>query len=125
MITLRAPKLGPIIGETTDATCRIWIRAQDPDDADDRLNSSRRTVGVLGIVEDTDDPQKPRIGDAWYFRLPREFDRTGTFKLGFDGRLGGSAPTRDGSVSRPAARRGPKPVVRSSRTRPTSCGLER
>ena len=88
MITLRAPKLGPIVGETTDTTCRIWIRAQDPDDADDRLNSSRRTVGVLGIVEDTDDPQKPRIGDAWYFRLPREFDRTGTFKLGFDVQLG-------------------------------------
>ena len=88
MITLRAPKLGPIIGETTDTTCRIWIRAQDPDDADDRLNSSRRTVGVIGIVEDADNPQKQRIGDAWYFRLPREFDRTGTFKLGFDGPLG-------------------------------------
>ena len=43
---------------------------------------------MLGIVEDTDDPQKPRIGDAWYFRLPREFDRTGTFKLGFDVQLG-------------------------------------
>lgn len=89
MTILRAPGLGPIVGETTDTTCRIWIRAQDIDDPSDRANSFRRTVGVIGIViEDPKDPKNNKVGDAWYFRLPREFDRTGTFKLGYDVPLG-------------------------------------
>ena len=80
---------------------------------------------MLGIVEDTDDPQKPRIGDAWYFRLPREFDRTGTFKLGFDAQLGRYRDdARRERLAAGRARRA-EAVVRSSPTRPTSCGLER
>src|SRR5262245_44397044 len=104
MARLRAPGLVPIVGHTTDTTCRIWISAGDPADertelASERLivgvmgmvapgktmASERRTVGVIGIVA----PGKtPKISDAWYFRLHREFDRTGSFVLGQDCHLG-------------------------------------
>jgi len=82
MTSLRAPGLGPIVGHTTDTSCRIWIRAGDPADSGARLNEDRRTVGVIGLVN------RNRIGDAAYFRLQREFDRTGTFLLGADVSLG-------------------------------------
>ena len=82
MMGLRPPGLGPLIGHTTDRTCRIWIRAGDPGDHRADLDEDRRTVGVIGIVRDNG------IGEAWYFRLNREFDRTGTFRLGFDVQLG-------------------------------------
>lgn len=40
---------------------------------------------MIGIVA----PGKtPKISDAWYFRLHREFDRTGSFVLGQDYQLG-------------------------------------
>ena len=85
MTSLRAPGLGPIVGHTTDTTCRIWIRGGDPADEKTELASERRTVGVIGIVA----PGKtPKISDAWYFRLHREFDRTGSFVLGQDYQLG-------------------------------------
>gem|GEM_PF-5886177 len=50
------------------------------------LDENKRTVGVIGVVEEKQG--KPAIGRAWYFRLPREFDRTGTFRLGVDVQLG-------------------------------------
>jgi alkaline phosphatase D len=81
--SLRPPGLGPIVGATTDTTCRIWIRADDPEDAGARLNANRRTVGILGIVGKND-----KITQSWYFRLSREFDRTGAFLLGNDVALG-------------------------------------
>jgi alkaline phosphatase D len=84
MTSLRAPGLGPIVGHTTDTTCRIWIRAGDPADSGAKLNEDRRTVGVIGLVT----PRANRIGYAAYFRLQREFDRTGTFLLGEDVSLG-------------------------------------
>src|SRR4051812_29320667 len=76
MVTLRAPALGPIVGHTTDTTCRIWIRA---DSAGDNAQnpSSERVIGVIGVVNPAN-----KIGDAWYFRLHREDDRTGAFNLG-------------------------------------------
>lgn len=83
MATLRAPGLGPIVGHTTDTTCRIWIRAGDPGDRNADLDENRRTLGVIGFVTG-----RNRIGRAWYFRLQREFDRTGTFLLGQDRQLG-------------------------------------
>jgi alkaline phosphatase D len=85
MASLRAPGLGPIVGHTTDTTCRIWIRAGDPGDKKAKLDSERRTVGVIGIVGKG---KTRRITDAWYFRLHREFDRTGIFTLGADRQLG-------------------------------------
>jgi alkaline phosphatase D len=83
MASLRAPGLGPIVGHTTQSTCRIWIRAGDPGDSGPVLDEDRRTVGVIGIVT----PAR-KIGRAWYFRLHREYDRTGAFVLGRDVQLG-------------------------------------
>jgi len=71
------------VGDTTDTTCRIWIRADDPGDEGARLSATRRTIGVVGFVEPGDE-----IGEAWYFRLPREFDRTGMFTIGKDVDIG-------------------------------------
>jgi alkaline phosphatase D len=83
MASLRAPGLGPIVGHTTDTTCRIWIRADSPSDQKrPELEGDRRTVGIIGIVDGG------KITDAWYFRLQREFDRTGIFTLGRDRQLG-------------------------------------
>ena len=88
---LREPGLGPIVGHTTDTTSRIWIRAADPGDAGSMLDTERRTLGVLGLVRDDDRVDPRRI---YYFRLHREFDRTGTFVLGKDPGLnpGGANP---------------------------------
>jgi alkaline phosphatase D len=82
MTSLREPGLGPLVGHTTDTTARIWIRAADPADDRARLDENRRTVGVIGILDDG------KITVAWYFRLNREYDRTGTFVLGSDVQLG-------------------------------------
>lgn len=83
MSALRPPGLGPLIGHTTHATCRLWIQAGDPDDRLGNLASNRRTVGVLGVVN-----ADRTVNPAYYFRLQREFDRTGTFVLGADVALG-------------------------------------
>ena len=83
MASLRAPGLGPIVGHTSHSTCRIWMRAGDPGDSGPVLDEDRRTVGVIGLVA-----SGKRIGRAWYFRLQREYDRTGTFVLGNDVQLG-------------------------------------
>jgi alkaline phosphatase D len=83
MASLRPPGLGPIVGDTTHNSCRIWIRAGDPADNKVDLDEDRRTVGIIGIVTRTN-----LIGRAWYFRLQREYDRTGTFLLGKDVQLG-------------------------------------
>src|SRR4051812_30684215 len=96
MSALRPPGLGPLIGHTTHSTCRLWIQAADPDDRIGALAANRRTVGVLGVVNSTD-----QVEVAYYFRLQREFDRTGTFVLGADVALGwhaadGVAPEQQG-----------------------------
>ena len=83
MSSLRAPGLGPIVGHTTHDSCRLWIRAGDPGDSGASLDSDRRTLGVIGVLN-----AAGKIDKAYYFRLPREFDRTGTFWLGRDVALG-------------------------------------
>lgn len=87
MSSLRAPGLGPIVGHTTDRTCRLWIRADDSQDRGATLASERRTLGVLGVTHKNGD--KIENPPVYYFRLHREFDRTGTFNLGEDVSLGG------------------------------------
>ena len=79
MSGLRSPGLGPIVGHTTPTSCRIWIRAGDPSDNGARLDSQRRTVGVISLYEGANSHI-----ETSYFRLHREFDRTGTFNLGGD-----------------------------------------
>jgi alkaline phosphatase D len=84
MSSVRPPGLGPLVGHTTHDSCRLWIRAGDPGDVGAHLASDRRTLGVIGLL-------KPRGGElerAYYFRLHREFDRTGVFWLGRDVALG-------------------------------------
>jgi alkaline phosphatase D len=84
MASLRPPGLGPVVGATSDSTCRIWIRAGDPADHNTNLDEDRRTIGVIGILS----ADGKEVTDAWYFRLQREFDRTGTFLLGEHVQLG-------------------------------------
>jgi alkaline phosphatase D len=65
------------------------MRAGDPEDEGAELNSERRTIGVVGVIETR--RGKDEVVYAGYFRLHREFDRTGTFCLGHDVSLGGHA----------------------------------
>ncbi|MAR74436.1 MULTISPECIES: alkaline phosphatase D family protein [unclassified Halomonas] len=92
MSGLRAPDIGPIVGHTTAHSCRLWVRGIAPNDDGVDLTASLRTVGLLAVVEDNGlprlidgDPSRPH---AFYFRLHREFDRTGTFELGAEEGLG-------------------------------------
>ena len=84
MASLRPPGLGPLVGATADRTCRIWIRAGDPADRGVELDADRRTVGVIGLLS----ADRKQVKEAWYFRLQREFDRTGTFLIGEHVQLG-------------------------------------
>lgn len=80
MSTLRAPALGPVVGHTTHNSCRLWIAASNALDQKG-LDEEVRTIGVLGVVGRNG---KVKPGDIFYFRLRREYDRTGTFNLGVD-----------------------------------------
>ncbi|WP_428356017.1 alkaline phosphatase D family protein [Methyloprofundus sp.] len=80
MSSLRIPGLGPIVGHTADDCCRIWIRAGDPEDNKTELSSSRRTLGIITII--ALDGKSVKDSPIYYFRLHREYDRTGTFLLG-------------------------------------------
>ena len=113
MPALREPALGPIVGHVSDSSARVWIRGSDSDDKGANLHSDRRTVGVCTLFEvpqqdskrlHSDDGRsdlrdkltdaakaelkKARPGKAlpqlYYFRLHREYDRTGTFCFGED-----------------------------------------
>jgi alkaline phosphatase D len=80
MSTLRKPALGPIVGHTTHKSCRLWMAASDSLDQKG-LDEDRRTIGVIGVVGAGGKVDPAHI---YYFRLRREFDRTGTFNLGVD-----------------------------------------
>lgn len=85
MSFIRTPGLGPIVGHTTDRTCRLWLRAGDPGDDKAILDEDRRTVGVLAVTHKGGKPlAKPA---AFYLRLHREWDRTGSLNLGEDATL--------------------------------------
>ena len=67
MNMLRIPSAGPIVGHVTDNSARIWIRgfAEDKD---------MRTMGVAALFL----KDKYVRNSARYFRMQREYDRTGT-----------------------------------------------
>lgn len=65
MTHLLPPDLGPIIGHTTDTSSRIWIRGASPTDD--------RTMGVAALFL----KNNKRPAQVTYFRLQREYDRTG------------------------------------------------
>ena len=79
MSKLHSPWVGPIIGHATENSARIWIRAKAPDDQGVIPSSNSRTIGVITVL---DAAGKPDPDQTYYFRLRREFDRTGTFLLG-------------------------------------------
>ncbi len=89
MSSLRAPGLGPIVGHTTDRTCRLWMQAPVADDHKRAADEDRRTIGVLVVVARAGVTLAPADRPAFYFRLRREFERTGTFVLGEECSLGG------------------------------------
>src|SRR6476469_6012255 len=62
---LRPPMAGPLLGHTTDSSTRVWMRATDVEQL--------RTVGVAALF----DGAAYVPGSARYFRLQREYDRTG------------------------------------------------
>jgi alkaline phosphatase D len=90
MSALRPPGLGPIIGHTTHKSCRLWIQAGLLDGENGPMSEAdqnRRSVGVIGVMS-APNAEQATIKQAYYFRLHREFDRTGTFALGEDVALG-------------------------------------
>jgi alkaline phosphatase D len=90
MSALRPPGLGPIIGHTTHKSCRLWIQAGLLDGENGPMSEAdqnRRSVGVIGVMS-APNAEQATIKQAYYFRLHREFDRTGTFELGEDVALG-------------------------------------
>ena len=82
MAALRLPGLGPIVGHTTDATVRIWVRADPTTDGGDHPEASRRTVAAIGVLSKDGVALDPM--PTAYFRLHREFDRSGSINLGED-----------------------------------------
>ena len=82
MATLRPPGLGPVVGHTTATTSRIWVRASAETDEGDHPGSSTRTIAVIGITHE--DGKKLDPMPTFYFRLRREFDRSGSIDLGAD-----------------------------------------
>ncbi len=63
---LHEPSLGPILGHTTDCSARLWMRGIDGD-------KNSRAIGVAALFKNG----RYVGGTARYFRLRREFDRTG------------------------------------------------
>lgn len=125
MPALREPALGPIVGHVSDSGACVWIRGRDSDDKGANLHSDRRTVGVCTIFEVPQQDRKLLLSDdgrnelrekitekakaelkktgsgkaapkIYYFRLHREYDRTGTFCFGHDSCITGvkSAPLK-------------------------------
>src|SRR5690554_321723 len=82
MSSLRKPAVGFIIGHTTSSTCRLWIAAGDAGLATQELQESVRTIGVIGVFDEK--KQAVPREHVYYFRLKREYDRTGSFNLGED-----------------------------------------
>ncbi len=82
MSSLRAAGIGPIVGHTTATSARIWVRADPETDSSRDLDSDTRTIGVIAIL--SIGGSRPRKKPCYYFRLRREFDRSGTIDLGAD-----------------------------------------
>ena len=77
---LRPPGLGPIVGHTTEKTAHIWVRADDQ--IKDPYEARTRTLAVLGVFRENGKKLDPT--PCFYFRLQREFARTGRIVLGHE-----------------------------------------
>ena len=76
------------MGHTTDRSCRLWIQAPLSEVAKVESEEDRRTLGVLIVTTRAGAPIPANERPVFYFRLRREFDRTGTFVLGEERSLG-------------------------------------
>ena len=99
MSSLRVPSFGPIVGHTTDTSSRIWIRGAQQGDRGADLDEDKRTIGVVAVTGKNGQPIPHNDQRAYYFRLHREYDRTGTFNLGVDNNF-----RKSKSRSKPAER---------------------
>ncbi len=81
MSSLREAGLGPIVGHTTERSCRVWIRGREADDKSEG-SAEQRTIGVAAVVAKNDKEIDSKKIEAFYFRLHRERDRTGVFTAG-------------------------------------------
>ncbi|MBX3025923.1 alkaline phosphatase family protein [bacterium] len=84
MSALRPPELGPIVGHTTPRSCRLWIQSVAPESGPGAPGGEGRSVGIIGVLSKSG----RKVDKAYYFRLQREFDRSGAFMLGKDVALG-------------------------------------
>ncbi len=86
MSTIRKPTLGPIVGHTTHASSRLWISALDPHRLKKSRNADVRTIGVIAVATRSQGQRKPTVKPEhiYYFRLRREYDRSGSFNLGIN-----------------------------------------
>ena len=82
MSSLREAGLGPIVGHTTDKSGRVWIRARETSSEMGGVAAEQRTIGVAAVVEKNGKPIDRDKIQAFYFRLHRERDRSGTFTAG-------------------------------------------
>lgn len=85
MSSIRPPFLGPIVGHTTATSCRLWIRGHDASDSGSDLSEDRRTIGVATVLGPNRRPVMDDPRYTTYFRLHREFDRTGVVLIGVEG----------------------------------------
>jgi alkaline phosphatase D len=82
-VNLRSALLGPLVGHTTDTTCRVWIQSPEPGDKGAIYSRERMTIGVVAVVEENRELiKKPKV---YYFRLNSQNDRVGAFTLGAGG----------------------------------------
>ena len=84
MSSVREPSLGPIVGSTSSKSCRLWIRGAESGDEKSELSEDVRTIGILAVTAVDGTPIPEEQQQAFYFRLHREYDRTGTFNIGED-----------------------------------------
>lgn len=80
MAFLKKPLLGPIVGHTTEESCKLWIAAYGIHDMND-IDASKRTIGVIGLVDKNGNVPPENI---WYFRMKRCYHRTGYLNMGKD-----------------------------------------
>ena len=84
MSNLRAAGVGPIVGHTTAKSVRIWVRADPETDSKLTLDSETRTIGVIAVISAAGVELKEEDTPCYYFRLRREFDRSGIITIGGD-----------------------------------------
>ncbi len=82
MTGLTVPGLGPLVGHVTHDTARIWVRAHRETDREIIDDANSRTLGVLAVLSEGDTRHGRGDAPCFYFRLRREFSRTGTITLG-------------------------------------------